>query len=171
MQADPGVAIRTLSDVLAVFEIYKKHIFDYVRDALDDRDRGSKEKTAPNRHYGRLCEPDGLTILVLIWNASPFITEEDLFRANLSRVSDLTRASLGEVLAATDRRSLAYNSPDTFVRRAARIVEAAIALGLVEQVVDRPGLKPLRATEKLHDLLTRVGTSAAVVLDAPCIGA
>jgi hypothetical protein len=170
MQADPSVAIRTLSDVLAMLEIYKKHIFDCVRDALEDPNRSREEKAALNLHYGRLCEEDGLTILVLIWNASRLITDEDLFRADLSRMSDPTRTSLGNVLRATDRRPVRYGSPDKFVRRAARIVDAGMAFGLLEQVVVKPGRKRLRATKKLHDLLTRVGNSAAVVLNATCIG-
>lgn len=171
METDKVVALRTLSDLLAAFEIYKKHIVAHILHVLENPARSSEEKAALNLHYDRLCEFEGLIILVLVWQTSCYITDEDLFCANLSRKGDgLTRTSLGDILHATDRRPLPFSSPDMFTRRAARIVEAAMAFGLIEQQVVRQNLKLLSATEKLHNLLAEVGSATAVILHSPCLG-
>jgi hypothetical protein len=162
----------TASDLVAIFELYRKHLAAHIMVLLADPNRKLGDKAELNLQYDRLAEMEALIVLCLVWRESAYITEEDLRCAGLPRklTRELTRNLLGAALYGSDRRPVPYATAEKFTRQAARIVEAAMAFGLIEEEVVRTNLKRLRATAILDELLVRVFEEAAVLIHARCVG-
>jgi len=166
MATDPVVSVRTLSDLIAVFELYKKYLADRV---LDNPIRHVGDKKTLDCEYNRLSDLEAFIILSLVWKESHYLSDEDLLCAGLPRrfPKGVTRAALGKALRESDRRPYDSDTEDMFARRAGRIVEAAITFGLIESGEQRPSLKFLVATRKLHDMLLEIGSAAATIIHGP----
>jgi hypothetical protein len=169
---DVVVAIRTVSDLIAAFELHKKYLADHI---LNNPIRHLGDKAELDRQYDRLSDLEAFIVLSLVWKEACYVTDEDLFYAGLPRrfPDGITRHALGSALQASDRRPVTYDSSAKFARRAGRIVEAAITYALIENGEDeccRANFKPLRATKKLHDILVDIGCAATVIVHAPFAG-
>jgi hypothetical protein len=168
MVTDPAVALRTLFHAIGACELYYAYLADHVFEhpicdiAQDLRDC----------YYDRLITLEALVVMAFVWKESPCITDSDLACAGFTRSfpKGITRNALGNALQKSDRRPPSYQSAAMFARRAQRIVEAAIAYGLVEEGKCSPNRKPLFATKRLHDLMAEVGSAAAVLLLEPFAG-
>jgi len=119
---------------------------------------------------------EAFQMLLVLWKESRFPSPEDLKRAGMPPKkcpTGLTRRALGELLSESDelRRAMIEErqSPlmtEMFLRRAERLVDVFLYFGLVEEYVEPPMVqranwKPLRATEKLHQLMCTVGIACA----------
>jgi hypothetical protein len=156
---EKATSLRALVILLEAFQTYKsslaKHVMPYpVRHHDDEKKRDA--------HYDRLVEPEAVNVLSVLWKESDYITLEDLELAEMSQSfpeTGVTRNALGDALEQSDCRPQTFNSSVKYIRRAARIVEAAITYGLVEpEDKDRPNFKPLRATARLHAFMTHFGS-------------
>ena len=169
---DKVVALMTASDFVAIFELYRKHLAAHILALLRDPNRKLGDKAELNLQYDRLAELEALIVLCMVWRESRYITEEDLCCAGLpcKLEKELTRNLLGAALHGSDRRPVPYGTVEKFTRQAARLVEAAMAFGLIEEEVVRSNLKLLHATAILDELLVRVFEEAAVLIHARCVG-
>jgi hypothetical protein len=156
-------ALIAMLNVIRAFEYYNAYMIEHVRPYAT---RHSNDGAKLDCQFDRLCRVDGLVVLALVWKESGFITVEDLEAAGLHRLRDdmkITQHALGTALKASVCRCGSCESDEKYERRAQRIVEAAITFGLIEPQTDRRNLKPLRATQKLHDLMIDVGGAIAVL--------
>jgi hypothetical protein len=161
---DTAVALRAMLHLIGACEFYYAYLAAHI---LGNVIRTIGEDS-PECHYDRLATLEALIVLALIWKESPCITEKDLARAGLRRSSrkGITKHALGRALQESGRRPPTYESPAMFARRAERIVDAAMAYGLVEERECRANYKPLHATERLQDLMAEVGSEVALLLAA-----
>ena len=163
---DPVVALRTLSDLFAAFELYKKYLADHILNHplhhIDNRKKLCSQ-------YGQLSDLEALIVLSLIWKESCFLSDKDLFCAGLPRKfpNGINRQALGKALLKSDRRPETRISEEMFARRAARIVEAAITYGLVENGEQNQNVKYLNPTSKLDNMLREIGSAAATLIHEP----
>jgi hypothetical protein len=160
------VALRTMLKLIGAFEFYNLCL-------------GQDVRPHPVQHLGdagelkcqfrRLCKIEGFYVLALVWKESQFVTDQDLARAGLHRLpgsKPVTRHALGRALKISAGETASCDSDDKYARRAQRIVDAGVTFGLIEPQEVRDNFKPLRATEKLHQLMVKVGGAAAVLLDS-----
>ncbi len=119
---------------------------------------------------------EAFQMLLVLWKESRFSSPEDLKRAGIPPKkchTGLTRRALGELLSNSDelRRAMIEQrqSPqmtEMFLRRAERLIDIFLHFRLVEEYVEPPlvpraNWKPLRATEKLHQLMCTAGIACA----------
>lgn len=163
---DPVVALRTLSDLLAAFELYKKYLADHI---LNHPLRHLDDKKELDCQYDRLADLEALAVLAVVWKQSRYLSDEEIRCAGLTPKlpKGVNRQMLGKGLRKSDRRPETCASLEMFARRAARIVDAAITYGLIEVGEQRSNLKCLRATAKLHDMLVEIGSAAATLIHEP----
>ena len=163
--ADPVVALRIMLDILAALELYKEYLAEHILENPFSS-IGNKRKLAC--HFERLCDLEALVVLVLIWKESRRVTEAELKCAGFDRETEdgATRYFLGNALLTSSRRAPSYRLSAKYARRASRIVEAAMTYGLVEEACGCSKRKPLQATTTLHQLMTEVGSDAAVLIHA-----
>jgi hypothetical protein len=149
-------ALRGAFGFVRLVDSYKRYLYDNIRpNPILHKDNEYKR----NRHYEIIADVGSISALALIWRFSEF-SRSELGRpppSHLSGVSKgiVTRQSLGQALQETDRANLSFNSPQMYIQRARRLVEAATTYGLVETEVEssRVNLKPLRGTQGLHQLM------------------
>ena len=152
-------ALIAMMSIIGAFDCFQERMVKQVR---PNPIRHHNHVAKLDCQFGRLCTVSGLAVLALVWKESDYVKEEDLEAAGLKRLrkdKKITQHALGAALRASATRCALKGSDDMYERRAQRIVEAAITFGLIEPQVDRRNLKPLRATEALHDLMIAVGGS------------
>lgn len=104
-----------------------------------------------------LVSPIAQDIMFLIWRESDYVSEEALTATSSKKMladDYLTRNSLTNLICEGSNLTKVREA-DALRRQVHRIVEALSIMGLVEQVVVRSNLKPLKATIKLDGLVRR----------------
>jgi hypothetical protein len=150
-------ALRGAFGFIRMVDGYKRYLFDNVRPyPVLHKDNEYKQR----RHYEIIADVGSISALAIIWKYSEFARSEPFedpppHLANV-RKGYITRQSLGQALLETDWVHQSFSSPQMYIQRARRLVEAATTYGLVETELEssRVNLKPLRGTRDLHDLMT-----------------
>jgi len=166
---DIVIALQAMSVYLEAFQRYKSYLAMHV---MPNPVRYCYDRKLLESQYDRLSELEAINVLALIWKESRCVTQQSLTRAGLSRSfqeEGVTRNALGNALEHSDCRPNTFNSSVKYIRRAARIVEAAMTFGLVElegQAEDRcrANFKPLQATKTLDELMTSIGVDFAILI-------
>jgi hypothetical protein len=167
---DTVIALQAMAIYLEALQRYKSHLAAHI---LPSPVRYQNDKKKLEGQYDRLSELEAVNVLALIWKESRCVNEPALLQAGLVRSFEagVTRNALGNALEQSDCRSKTFNSSVKYIRRAARVVEAAMTFGLVEldgKAEDgcRANFKPLQATEKLDHLMISLGIDFATLIHA-----
>jgi hypothetical protein len=157
MAKDRQVAFWAIGLMLDSNSRYRQHLGAYIAPHPVLHQGNAK---ALKCHLARLAEPDALGLLGYVW--SHCYCRKKKFaniRANGARI--ITRHCLGKALEASGGAGAGVHGWPKFLRRASRIVEAAITYGLlVEEKAGAgcaPGCKPLWGTKKLDQLMIDLG--------------
>jgi hypothetical protein len=149
-------ALRGAFGFVRLVDSYKRYLYHNVRPyPVLHKDSEHKQR----RHYEIIADVGAISALALIWKYSEFSRAEIIGPTppHLTNVNKgiVTRQSLGQALQETEHAQVSFNTPQMYVQRARRLVEAASTYGLVETEVEssRVNLKPLRGTEHLHKLM------------------
>jgi hypothetical protein len=164
------VALEAISDIIETVELINAYFAEHV---LPKPIRLSDDPAELQCQYARLCNMEAFTALALVWKQSKYVPDEELTRAGLSRPRGqrgITRHALGLALKASARRPSSYDTADKYMRRAGRIVQAAITYGLIErddEDEDTHGnYKALQGTERLHNLMLVMGDAIDLIIRA-----
>ncbi len=154
-------ALIAMLNLIRAFEFFNAYLVKHIK---THPVRHVAEKAILDCQFDRLCRFEGLVVLALVWKESGFITVENLEATGLKRLRDdmrITRHALGSALKASVCRCGSCEPDEKYQRRSQRVVEAAITYGLIEPQEESRSLKPLRATQQLHDLMLEVGGAIA----------
>lgn len=116
----------------------------------------------------RLSSMEAALILLSIYVHSSYVTDSERSAVGLPQ-STSQNAAMGPTrtaIASTLNEALrCQETPEAFRIQTSRVIEAALFFNLVETTDDeRPNLKPLRGTERLHLLMRKAGLPAAMLL-------
>ena len=115
-------------------------------------------------HLARLAEPDALGILAVVWSVCSRKGKLAKMGRRPNGTLVVTRHALGKALKESAAGQASENGSQKFLRRASRVVEAAMTYGLIfeqnAQAGCPPGCKPLHATKKLDEFMIALGLDA-----------
>jgi hypothetical protein len=110
-------------------------------------------------HLGLLAKPYALGILAVVWRHH--CSRADAGGKGNGSTLILTRHRLGKALYASSAQQAGVDRWPKFLRRASRVVEAAITYGLMTEEKGRPGCgsgcKPLHGTKSLDEFMVALG--------------
>ncbi len=131
-------ARRFLDATLRIENVYRANL-EYIA----PKGGGAIERT----HLRRLCSPEAMHTLAKIWTSSAFVRPESEPDPQIT----VYTLALDQWQLSGDGGRL--NSSNTHVLRTTRIVDAAVAFGLVERDEVRKNKRVLLGTEALHRLM------------------
>jgi hypothetical protein len=148
--------IRLMLLLTKVFPAYCRALTDAI---LSDAEHAANPHLVNDPGYKRLLTFEAMVWLFVIWRTASFATEDECAAAGVPHGSGLPRVTcnmLGE--AALNDLGLPDDiarkmGPEGFIMNCRRVIDGAIAFGLVTKTTVRANYKPLEATPKLNMLM------------------
>ena len=119
-------------------------------------------------HLARLAEPYALGILAVVWSLCLRKRKGlvNMVRKRNGNTLIVTRHALGKALEKSSGQQPGGDGWPKYLRRASRVVEAAITYGLIAEEKSPPGClsgcKPLRGTKRLDEFMVALGLDFGV---------